>query len=246
MTEAKANTALTWARAAGTHLALVALSLFFSYLLIRRVGLMPGEVLDFIACVYLASHVIAAVVGLLFRRASVRSCALVFAIAFFPGCVDGVSEIQKAIHLNYFAPYDRFRENVASPVPNSVSNLRFLPLDEQIRPDGMFEFDIDPVDLDTILANLKLKRVDPTKMLNPKDYFQYPFYLPVGGAYHVFQGTDRFDEVLTIKANESHTHAVFRRESSGFYRDRGWENGNPTIVRMEEEALERLKRKYSD
>ena len=80
-------------------------------------------------------------------------------------------------------------------------------------------------------------------MLNPKDFFQYDYYMPVAGGYHVFQGKDKYDEVLTIKVNESHDHAIFRKESASFYRDRMWEHGNPTGMRMDNDALLSLKRK---
>jgi hypothetical protein len=51
-----------------------------------------------------------------------------------------------------FAAIASFRDNLCSPIPTSVSNLRFVPLEEQIHPhpDLMFRFDIDPADLDAI------------------------------------------------------------------------------------------------
>ncbi len=241
----KATTISAWGKAAGTHLAIVGLSLFLSLLVIQRVGLMPGEAIDGMVCGFLIFHGLAALVGTVIRKVSLLSCILVFSIAFFPGGAVSVQLIHEAIYLKFHAPYDRFRDHLASPVPDSVSNLHFVPLDEQIHPDLMLEFDIAPKDMDAILESLNLKQVDPAKMLNPKDFFQHLFYMPVEGVYHVFQGTDEFGEVLTIKTNELHSHAVFRMESSDFYHDRGWENGNPTIIRMDEEDLERLKRKYS-
>jgi hypothetical protein len=54
---------------------------------------------------------------------------------------------------------------------------------------------------------------------------------------------DWLGEVLTVKTNETHSHAVFRRESSGFYRDRSWVTRPAIQDRMDEEALERLKRR---
>jgi hypothetical protein len=238
------NPIAAWGKAAAIHLSLVALSFYLSFIVIQHVGLMPGEVLDCMACGFLLFHAVAAVVGVLFRRASIVSCVIVFLIAFFPGGLTGIQEFQKARYLRLHAPYDRFRDNLASPVPKSVANLHFLPLDEVIRPDLMFEFDIATEDMDAILTNLRFEHVDPAHMLNPKDYFQYAFYTPIAGPFQIFQGKDKFDEVLTIKTNESHSHAIFRKESFNFYRNRRWESGNSTVLRIEHEALERLKSRH--
>jgi hypothetical protein len=235
--------------AVSVHLPLVALSFLISLPLTLGIeGIVflenPGGFLVCIAAYLIVIHVIAAVVGLLFHKASLFSCVTVFAISFLPcgGCL-AVEKIQNTIkHSN--APYDRFRENLVTPVPASVSNLRFVPLDEQIRPDLAFRFDIAPEDLDAILTKLNMKQVDPTNMLNPSDYFQYPFYLPMVGPYQVFQGTDKYGQVLTIKTNELHSHAIFRSESSSFYGERKWEDTNATFYQRDKASLQRLKLKY--
>src|SRR4051794_15279447 len=97
MNEAKANTASTWAKAAGVHLAVVALCFVLSFMLLRRVGLMPGEVLESMAIVFLLYYAVVAVVTTLIRKVSVLSCVVVFAIAFVPGGCLGIEEIQKDI-----------------------------------------------------------------------------------------------------------------------------------------------------
>jgi hypothetical protein len=74
-------------------------------------------------------------------------------------------------------------------------------------------------------------------MLNPKDYFQYPYYLPLDGKYQLFQGRGKWDNVLTIKTNDSHSHAMFRRESPNFYKYRWWGEANPVLIRMRDKAL---------
>src|SRR5882672_3394351 len=115
MAEAKGNVISTWAKAAGVHLALVGLSFVLSFMLMQRVGLMPGEVLECMAIGFLLIHAVAAVVGLLIPRVSRVSCLIVFAIAFLPfgGCI-GIQEVQKEINHRYYLPYDRFRDNLAS------------------------------------------------------------------------------------------------------------------------------------
>jgi len=211
MNEERAKTISTWGQAAGIHLALVGLSFVISFMLLRRVGLMPGEVLDCMGFVCLLFYAVAAVIAALIRRVSILSCIIVFAVTFLPtgGCL-GVQEIWKEINYRYYLPFDRFRDNLASPVPKSVSNLCFVSLEDGVSTDLMFQFDIDPADLEAIMNRLEMKQVDPKNMLNPKDFFQYPYYMPVDGGYHVFQGKDKFDEVLTIKTNESHSHAIFQ------------------------------------
>ena len=247
MVETGENKLLLRGKAVGVHLGVICLSFVISFMLLPLIIPFDIEGTGITAAVYMVlfGHAVALVVGLFFSRASVKSCAIVFGVAFLFTAWMSVDAIQEWRYLRYQAVYDRFQDTLASPVPKSVSNLRFVSLEEGIVTDLMFEFDIDPADMDAILARLKLERVDHKNMLNPKDFFQHAYYMPVDGDYQVFQGKDKFDEVLTIKTNGSHTHSVFRKESSGKYRDREWENGNPAIIRMDNDALERLRRKYS-
>jgi hypothetical protein len=177
------------------------------------------------------------------------ACALVGLLVACSGAgiarllrVDGVSQIQEHLSPEYQVPFDRFRDNLVSPVPKSVANLRFVALNEQIRPDLMLQFDIDRADLDAILQEVGLKPVAPDTMLNPNDCFRFAYYMPIEGDYHLFQGKDKVGEVLTVKTSESHSHAIFRRETSQFYRDRGWENGR--LCERDEESLEKIRKNY--
>jgi hypothetical protein len=246
MTDAKDSRQPGWGKAVRVHLGIVGLSFVLSFLLLPVIVPFDPEGAGMAAAIIggLLCHGTAAIFCLCIPRASIGSCALVFCIAFlFRGCLS-VEAIKHAIHLRYYAVYDRYRDHLASPVPMSVSNLRFVSLEEQITPELMFRFDIDPADLDAILKRLKMERVNPKSMLNPKDFFQYPYYMPLDGKYHVFQGKDEVDRVLTIKTNESHTHVIFRMESSGTYRDRTWENRSSIQTQMINEGLERMKREY--
>jgi hypothetical protein len=206
-----------WAKAARVHLSVVGLSFVLSFIVLRWVDPFPGQAIDVIVSAVLLTHAVAVIISSLIPKVSKVSCVIVFGIAFSSaGCL-GVGAIQKARYLRYYAAYDGFQDNLASPVPKSVSNLRFVWLEEGISSDLMLQFDIDPADMDTILKTLKLERVEPDRMLNPKDVFQHPNYMPIDGKYHLFQGKDKFDEVLTIKTNEPHSHAIFRKESSSIY-----------------------------
>jgi hypothetical protein len=168
---------------------------------------------------------------------------IVFCIAFFfTGCFS-VEAIQKARYMKYQAPYDRFRDEITSPVPKSVSNLHFLTMEEQVEPNLAFEFDIDPGDMDSILRKMGLARKNPDKLLNPKDYFQFDYFMPVDGDYQIYQQPEYLDAhyVVTMKLSAKHDHAVFRSEIPWFYRDRCWENQPDVVIRMRAEALQKLK-----
>jgi hypothetical protein len=247
MTEQQDNKWSTWGRAVGPHLGIVALSFVVSILMLPQIIPFDPEGAGAMAAVVgvLLGHGVAAVVSLLWPKISITSCGVVFCIAFFfTGCFL-VEAIQRWRYLHYQAPYDRFRDYVASPIPAGVKNLEFMSLEEQISPDLMLRFDVAPEDLDNIISNLKMKRVELKSLPNPKDFFRYPYYLPLDGDdFEIYQGKDHNDEVLTLKMNKSHTRAIFRKESSGIYRDRRWENQPEIQVRMDEEALGRLKRQY--
>lgn len=243
MTAAKEGPTVARRASAGVHLAVVGVSFVLSFLIFQGVGLMPGEAIECMALGLLVTHLAAAITGVFVRRVTVWSCLILFAFAFFPAGWEGVNRVRKAAHLHYQAPYDRFRDHLASPVPESVSGLHFVPLEDAIHPDLMFRFDIAPADLDAIIQRLNLKRGTADQLLNPQDFFHFPYYLPLGDDFHLFQGTGRYEEVLTIKTNDSHTRAVFRMESSSYYRDRMWENGSEVQKRMDRDALDRAWRK---
>jgi hypothetical protein len=173
-------------------------------------------------------HSLAFLVALLIPQRNLLTCVGVFSLGFFltGGC--GVSalrtgaqqKVQEEVRQR-IAIDDFFRDHLCSPIPASVAHLREVPLEEVIRPGAMLRFDIAAADLNAILEKLKLEHVDPKSMLNPKDFFQYPYYLPLDGKYQLYQGKDRWGEVLTIKTNEARSHAIFRKESSMYYKDRG-------------------------
>jgi len=231
-------------KAIGGHCAVVAVSFVLSVAIVTRLPILDGEAIDALFLGLLVVHLFAIVVGVCIPKLTRRSCFIVFSIAFFFAGCTAVERVKELLYLRYNAPYDRFRDNLVDPVPASVQNLRFVPLHESIRPDLAFRFDIDPGDLTRILKQLKMERVEAKSMRNPKDFFQYPYYIPISGEYEFYQGTDEYENVLTIKPNADHSHAIFRKESSNFYRDKGWEGGNLTIRRMENDGLEALRKKH--
>ena len=69
-----------------------------------------------------------------------------------------------------------FRDNLLNPIPESVKNLRSIPLDEEIRPDLAVRFEIAPEDLDAIVRKYKLRKVKPEELKCPTDFFRHPYY----------------------------------------------------------------------
>lgn len=210
MAEADANLTPR-VKAVGTHLGLVGLSFVVSIMVLSGVGLMPGEAIECGVIGMLLIHGAAAVGALFPRRATAASCVVIFCVPFLPaGCEMGFS-VRRAYHRRYVLPADRFRDHLASAVPPSVTNLRFVPLSESKLPDLMFRFDIAPADLDDILAERGFKRVSPGELPRQNDLFRDPGYLPLGGDDQTFQGQDKWGTVMVIKTNGTHTHAIFRR-----------------------------------
>lgn len=194
------------------HLGVIGFSFILSFVIFTHADLFSpgGEAIDAAAFGILLTHIFALVVSLFIPRLSFVSCVIVFSISFSLPAVMGIENYQRWHYRRYQAVYDRFRDNLVSPIPASVTNLRFVKLEEQIRPDLAFRFDIDVDDLDELFKRLQLVKVAPKDMLDPKDPFQRPYYMPLEGEWEVFQGKDRYDEVLTIKTNKAHTHAIFR------------------------------------
>jgi hypothetical protein len=202
-------------------------------------GMLVGTWLGAVA----VSHLAAGIAGLLFLNVTWRRHVIVLSVALLPALLFSLSQLRDAYYLRYQAVYDRFRDELANPIPNSVRNLRFNPLSETINADLSFRFDIDPKDLGDILSSKHLQPVESDSLMCPQDYFKYPYYLPVRGNFVLYQGRDKDGGVLTLKVTEAHDHAVFRKESEAYYKYHYWDS-NPTLVKMGQDDLERLKAKW--
>lgn len=252
MTKPHVKTIGAWAKATGIHWVLVGFSLFFITmpLFLKSIGLMPGEAYDLIGWVILIFHATAAGVGVLFPRASIRSCLIVSSIALIPACHRGFGIVYETLQHRYYLPYTRFKRCVASPVPKSVTNLRFVSYEEALGSGTFLRFDIDPTELNRLLRSLNMKAVAAQGLLNPDDNFQYAFYLPIQGDYHLYQVLTESTEdatplILTAKLNASHSHAVFRIERSRSNGKWDWEiEVDELSLPMKRDGLERLKKKF--
>jgi len=230
------------------HLPWLLCSLVGSILIIRLLdpfaGMGTGALVAFLFGAVAVSHLAAGIVGSLLLNRTWRRHTIVLSIAMLPALLFSLSKLREAYYLRYQAVYDRFRDELANPIPNSVRKLEFNPISEAINADLSFRFDIDPKDLRSIISSKELNPVRPDDLLCPQDYFKYPYYLPVRGEFVLYQGHDKDGDVLTLKVTEAHDHAVFRKESEAYYRYHYWD-ANPTLVKMGQEDLERLKRKWA-
>ncbi|MBX9627851.1 MAG: hypothetical protein K2X82_28895 [Gemmataceae bacterium] len=175
------------------------MSFVLSLAVLSGIGLVPGEVIECAAIGTLIIHGAAAIVALYPRRATRVSCLIIFCVPFLPAGCEMVFRARRAYEWRYVLPADRFRDNLASPVPASVSNLRFVPLDESKRPDLMLRFDIAPADLDEILARQGFRRVSLDELLRHDDLFRDPSYLPIDGDDELFQARVAWGTVAVIK-----------------------------------------------
>jgi hypothetical protein len=190
------------------------------------------------------SHLAAGIVGLFLLNRTWRRLVAVLPLAMLPVLLFSTTKLRDAYYLRYQAVYDRFRDELVNPIPRSVRNLEFNPIAEAINADLSFRFDIDPKDLHDIISSKELKPVNPDDLICPRDYFKYPYYLPVPGRFVLYQGRDKAGDVLTLKVTEAHDRAFLRKESEAYYRYHYWDS-NPTLVKMGQEDLERLKRKWA-
>jgi hypothetical protein len=191
----------------------------------------------------LASHLFASVISLFLGKFRWISALLIGLICLLPAGFFAGFAIEDHIYVRHYAVYDRFRDNLANPVPKSVTNLRFNTLKEAINPDASFRFNIAPADLEEIIRQRGLKLVQPDALKCPADYFKFPYYLPLRGPFNLYQGTDSADNVLTLKVNEARDQVVFRLESAAYYKYHYWES-NPDLVKMGQDELARLKKEW--
>jgi hypothetical protein len=207
-------------------------------------GPSTGDLLLFMLGGILASHLLAGFVSLFLRTFRWTSALLIGLICLLPAaCYAGLA-LKSHIYLQHYAAWDRFRDQLANPVPKSVTNLRFNTVEEEINGDLSFRFNIAPTDLQEIIRQKGFKLVQPDAMKCPKDYFKYPYYLPVRGPYVLYQGVDHDGNVSTLKVNEAQDQVIFREESSAYYEGRYWETVDPTLVKMGQDDLARLKKEW--
>ena len=170
-------------------------------------GPSTGDALFFMLGIVLAGHVVVTLGSLLVPKFSWVSAAVIALLCLTPSLFFAGYAIKEEIHFRRYAVLDRFREKLADPIPESVKGLRFTTLEEKINPDLGFCFDIAAADLREIIASKGLQPTRPEDLRCPRDFFKYPYYLPVHGKYVLYQGSDEYGSVLTLKVNKPQTQA---------------------------------------
>jgi hypothetical protein len=160
----------------------------------------PGQVIDFMVGGVCVAHLAALVAIPFFQRSTIGSVAFLLVISTSAIVTFSCVAVADKVYLKYYAVSDRFRENVASPIPKSVRNLAFVSDKDQRDADLMLEFDISPAELDQVIDSLHLREVPPV------------------GLHCFYKGFRQNGDAVTIKTNESRTHAVFRLDSSSRFR----------------------------
>ena len=179
-----------------------------------------------------ASHLLSGIVGFLLQDRNWRRLVIVLSIAMLPTFLFSLSQVHRAWYLRYRAVYDRFRDNLASPIPSSVASLDFIPLAEKHEAHLMFRFTISPQDLDGILKSKGFVEISTGGFRRPDDLFTHPNYLPLAEPVAFFTLNNMaagypdkgIGEGYTLKVSVDRRHVIFRRESAPYYLYKYWES----------------------
>jgi hypothetical protein len=178
------------------------------------------------------AHLLAGGIGCFLLRPSWHRVVLVASIAMFPAILFSLQQTRDAWYLRYEAVYDRFRDNLVSPIPASVSDLRFVPLKEMHETHLMFRFTIAPEDLHRIIRSRHFIEIDRTQFRRPDDLFIHTNYLPVSepARFYILNDIEGgypergIGEGYTLKVSADQRDVIFRRESAAYYLYRYWES----------------------
>lgn len=221
------------------HLPWLLASLIGSLLILIKftpfAGMGMGVLIDFLLGSVVTAHMVAAIVGAFLIQQGRSRLAIVLSVALFPATMLLLFRSWDAYHLRYVAVYDRFRDNLMNPIPDSVSDLKFVSFHEKGESHLMFRFEIDPDDLEKIIQCKGFKRIDKTQFRRWNDLFTDTRYLPLEEpvAFYIFEDLDGgykdlgIGEGYTLKVSADRTHVIFRRESAAYYRYKHWAHEPP-------------------
>jgi len=172
-----------------------------------------------------ASHMLSGIVGFFLQHRTWRRLFIILSLAMLPAILFSLSQVRDALYLRYRAAYDRFRDNLASPIPTSVANLEFIPLAEAHETHLMFRFTISPQDLDGLIHSRGFVEITTSGFRRPDDLFTHPEYLPLAEPVTFYTLNDiaagypdkGIGEGYTLKVSADRRHVVFRRESAPYY-----------------------------
>ncbi|BDS07495.1 hypothetical protein NT6N_25350 [Oceaniferula spumae] len=179
-------------------------------------------------------HMFAFAVGFILPRRKIFSYIVLVCLALTPIGFLIADGIKQAHYLKYEAVYDRFREMLIDPIPESVTDLEFVDDDASEDFHLKFRFQIDPSDLDQIIEKRGFERITPDQFRDPTDAFRDPSYLPMDSPVTFYTIEDNvggypepsWGDGYTLKVNAGRNSVIFRRESAQHYRYRYWESNN--------------------
>ncbi len=180
------------------------------------------------------SHLVALGVGVFLLRQIWWRPIPVLLVAWIPVLLLSIWQLHDAWYLRDRAVYDRFRDYIVDPIPASVTDLRFIGLDEAHSLHLMLRFTISPEDLADIIRSKGFTQISASQFRQPDDLFTHPEYLPLAepATYYIINDIkagypDKGVGVgYTLKVSADRKHVIFRREDAAYYLYRYWESDN--------------------
>ncbi len=200
-------------------------------------GPSTGEAVLIIHGFVFLSHAFAAILSLHVPKVTRKSIILIGLICLAPALFFTGYAIKEGVYHHLYGARDRFHDYLGDPVPSGVGNLKFLSFEEAVKSHLAFRFDIDPGSLKEIITAKGFNKTKAADLKCPSDLFKDPEYLPLAGEYVFYQGVDEYGNVLSLKVNKAHTHAIFRCEDAEFYISKEWNS------QTHQDALAELERR---
>lgn len=197
-------------------------------------GPSTGDAVLALLAYFVVFHAVAFFAGLFLNEPNAFRAPVVLAIALLPIGLLYVGELYDRLVLAPQRPYARFRELVVSPIPDSVTNLEFVPFEETGSTHLTLRFRIAPEDLDILIEKRGFVVTNLNDFRCPVDEFKNPYFLPLPGpvTYYTYEDNESgypepgWGDGHTLKVSRDRTRVIYRHESAPFYRYRYWESDN--------------------
>ena len=186
------------------------ISLLAAPMVLWFAGMGTGILIAIFLASLVVTHVIAFLIGLVLRGKTWRTIILLCGIALISPIFFGATKLHDAWYLHFQAVKDRFRDNLAAPIPKSVSHLEFVPLQEAFVPDLIFRFEIASDDLDKIIRSKGFRKIGVNEFIRKDDLFTFRKYLPLSEPTSFYIHEDEGGSVAILKVV-----ALFERVDKG-------------------------------
>ena len=210
------------------------ISLFAAPAVLWFAGMGTGILVAIFLISLAVTHIIAFVIGLAVRKNTWRTIVLLCGIALLPPIYFGAIKLHDAWYVRFRAVYDRFRDNLANPIPNSVSHLEFVSSKEAFTSALFFRFDIAPDDLDKIIRVKGFRKIGVNEFARKDDLFTFQKYLPLSEPTSFYIHEDDYSgNVDILKVSSEKEKVIFRQQAFIFYTNEDW--GNNLLIKKEEQ-----------